>query len=119
VCHRRDLVDADLERDVVEIDVAALLDPPVQTYIAVSAALPAVKASISDLLEARTDETGLRRDHPRFERREGHDQFERRTRRILAGDHLVGHRRLGIAEVFPPELAIDAFAEHLRIEGRR
>ena len=62
--HRREAVDAEPPRRLVEEDVAGLLDRVVQTQGAVPAMLPAVERGVAKLDVAGAGDRGIRGDTP-------------------------------------------------------
>ena len=90
--HRGDPVDAGAPRRLVKENVAGFLDRVAQMQRAVAGLLPAMKGGVAQFEIAGAGDRGVRGDDPRVERGERHHRLERRTRRIEAGDRLVGQR---------------------------
>jgi len=114
--HGRDPVDPDLERHVVVIDVAALLQRLFQVHMAVAAAFPAMETAVTDLEEAGAIDRLLGVGDPCLERRHRGDHLEGRAGRIGALDRLVGQRAIGVLGQAPVVGHRDATHEQVGIE---
>src|SRR5207302_2158523 len=82
--HRCDAVDADAPRGLIEIDVAGFLDPVMQAHRTVAFFAPAMEGRIPEREIARAADRCVGRHRARFERRQGYDRLECRSRRIDA-----------------------------------
>ena len=94
VGHGRDLFDPDPPRDVIKIDIAGIFQPLFHVHIAMAAAPPAMEAPIAQLHEAGAIDVLGHIDLARLQRGERHDNLERRSGRIGAGNRLVVKRAI-------------------------
>ena len=117
--HLADTVDADAARDVVEMDVAGLLDGVGQRQRTVAALLPAVEEAVAEFHLAGAEHPVIGRDRPGLQAGQRDDHLEGRSRRVLAADRAVHQRRPGMPHQRAPLSRIEAQVEGVGVEARR
>jgi len=113
-----DRVDADTLGDVVEIDVAGMLDSIVHIHRPVTLFLPAMEDVIAEGIFAVAVHGPAWID-ARFESRDRRDGLEGRARRIETRQSLVGQRLVGVLNQHVPLVLAQSHVEIIGIEGRR
>src|SRR5262245_26513828 len=84
-----------------------------------SALFPIAKAAIAEWEKPRVLNEAFRVDHAFFERGDGHDNFESRTRRKLSLSRAVAERSQLIFDQRTPLFGLDAPRKNIGIESRR
>jgi hypothetical protein len=115
---RRDPVDADPPRGLVEEYVARVLQSAMQIEQPVAALLPAVEPRIADIDEARALDAVAGRQHPRLQRGQAHRHLEGRAWRVHPRHRLVDQRGALVGTPLLPLRLADAGIEQRRVEGR-
>ena len=114
-------LEADADADLIEVDVARVLDRADQVLVAVAPAVPA--AGVAPLVahapgaRDRHDVIGL--EHAEIHRHRRRHELERRARRLRCTGGAVEQRLARIAAEPLPDLRVDAPHEPVGIEGRR
>ena len=116
--HRGDPVDPDTLGELVEVDVARFREAFHHGDVPVAVAPPASESALPELESSGAIEAVMRADLAAFERSQRHDHLERRSRRILAGDRLVGEWEARMADQLAPLPLADAGGEQVGVVAR-
>ena len=111
-------IDAELQRDLIEIAVAGVLDAQAQIHRAVAAPLPAMEEMRAEPVRARAGECRLGRDDAGIEGRERHHHLEGRARRIGARERLVDQRLVVVVGQIAPLFGRQTDIERVGVEAR-
>ena len=79
---------------------------------------PAAEPAFAELQRPVAEEAVVRAEPAAFQRGQGHDHLEGRSRRVLAGDRLVGEREARMGDQLPPLPSADAGGEQVGVVAR-